>query len=166
MPPLSLTLIYKWSSSTKHILRLYKIFPLRSKAFRLRKHYFKQQVLLKHLRIKALYKIKGWFTWLQCILGLDSQTSKLWPGDVRCRIPNDMERTNICYWKPTVLNMSISDKRRNTQLSMKSAVSSLTGIIKNVSFWVFELSQPLRMPEVKLADLSSIPGTNSVGRGN
>lgn len=38
VPPLSLTLIYKWSSSTKHILRLYKIFPLRSKAFRLRKH--------------------------------------------------------------------------------------------------------------------------------
>lgn len=63
--------------------------------------------------------------------------------------------------------MSISDKRRNTQLSIKSAVSSLTGIIKkNASFLVFELSQPLRMPEVKLADLSSIPGTNSVGEGN
>lgn len=38
VPPLSLTLIYKRNNSTKHILRLYKIFPLRSKAFRLRKH--------------------------------------------------------------------------------------------------------------------------------
>lgn len=62
--------------------------------------------------------------------------------------------------------MSISDKRRDTQLSIKSAVSSLTGSIKNVSFWVFELSQPLGMPEVKLVDLSSVPGTNSAGGEN
>lgn len=62
--------------------------------------------------------------------------------------------------------MSISDKRRDMQLLTKSAVSSLTGIIKNVSFWAFELSQPLGMPEVKLADLSSVPGTNSAGGEN